>query len=60
MEVRFWGTRGFIPASLTAENVWEEVRHALEITKDKKLSAGADIETFMEEQIPFWAKAASR
>jgi len=57
MEVRFWGTRGSIPASLTAENVWEKVRHALEIAKDKKLGAGTDIETFMEEQLPFWAKA---
>jgi hypothetical protein len=58
MEVRFRGTRGSIPASLTAENVWEKVRHALEIAKAKKLSAGADIETFMEKQLPFWAKAA--
>jgi hypothetical protein len=57
MEVRFWGTRGSIPASLTAENVWEKVRHALEIARDKKFGAGTDIETFMEEQLPFWAKA---
>jgi hypothetical protein len=57
MGVRFRGTRGSIPASLTAENVWEKVRHALEIAKAKKLSAGTDIETFMEEQLPFWAKA---
>jgi hypothetical protein len=57
MEVRFWGTRRSIPASLTAENVWEKVRHALEIARDKKFGAGTDIETFMEEELPFWAKA---
>jgi len=57
MEVRFWGTRGSIPTSLTAEDVWEKVRHALEIARDKKLDAGTDIEAFMEEELPFWAKA---
>jgi len=57
MEVRFWGTRGSIPASLTAENVWEKVRHALEIARDKKFGAGTDIDAFMEEEHPFWAKA---
>jgi len=57
MEVRFWGTRGSIPASLTAENVWEKVRHALEIAREKKLDAGTDIEAFMEEELPFWVKA---
>lgn len=57
MEVRFWGTRGSIPTSLTAEDVSEKVRHALEIARDKKLDAGTDIDTFMEEELPFWAKA---
>lgn len=57
MEVRFWGTRGSIPASLTAEKVWEKVRYALEIARDKKIDAGTDIEAFMEEELPFWAKA---
>ena len=57
MEVRFWGTRGSVPTSLTAEHVWEKVRHALEIARDKKLDAGTDIEVFMEEELPFWAKA---
>lgn len=57
MEVRFWGTRGSIPASLTAEKVWEKVRYALEIARDKKIDAATDIEAFMEEELPFWAKA---
>ena len=57
MEVRFWGTRGSIPTSLTAEDVSEKVRHALEIARDKKFDAGTDIDTFMEEELPFWAKA---
>jgi phosphoribosyl 1,2-cyclic phosphodiesterase len=57
MEVRFWGTRGSIPASLTAEAVWEKVRHALEIARDKKIDPSTDIDTFMEEELPFWAKA---
>jgi len=57
MEVRFWGTRGSIPASLTAEKVWEKVRYALETARDKKVDAGTDIEAFMEEELPFWAKA---
>ena len=57
MEVRFWGTRGSIPASLTAEKVWEKVRYALETARDKKVDAGTDLEAFMEEELPFWAKA---
>jgi len=57
MEVRFWGTRGSIPASLTAESVWEKVRHALEIAREKKIDVDTDIEAFMEEGLPFWAKA---
>jgi phosphoribosyl 1,2-cyclic phosphodiesterase len=42
---------------LTAEDVWEKVRHALEIARDKKIDAGTDIDAFMEEELPFWAKA---
>ena len=57
MEVRFWGTRGSIPVSLTAESVWEKVRHALEIARGKKIDESTDIEAFMEEELPFWAKA---
>lgn len=57
MEVRFWGTRGSVPASLTAEGVWEKVRHALEIARDKEIDTGTDIDAFMEKELPFWAKA---
>lgn len=52
MEVPFWGTRGSIPASLTAEKVWEKVRYALEMARDKKVDAGTDIQAFMEERLP--------
>lgn len=56
MEVRFWGTRGSLPASVNAESVRQKLRSALEIATEKALGYGSDIEAFIDNELPFWIK----
>ncbi|MGD8386093.1 MAG: MBL fold metallo-hydrolase [Desulfobacteraceae bacterium] len=57
MEVRFWGTRGSLPASLSASLVREKVREALETAADKGLSPEDDLDAFMDNHLPFHCRA---
>lgn len=57
MEVRFWGTRGSIPASLNASEVRSKVRAALEKAVEHGLGPGVDLDAFMDEHIPFSERA---
>jgi len=54
MKVRFWGTRGSLPASINSKGIREKLRGALEIAVEKGLGPDSDIETFIDQSLPFW------
>lgn len=56
MEIRFWGTRGSLPASVTAKIIRQKVQSALEIAQEKGFGSGSDIEAFIDNELPFWVK----
>jgi len=56
MEIRFWGTRGSLPASMKAEDIGKKIKAALEISAEKGIEPGTDIEAFIENELPFWIK----
>lgn len=58
MEVRFWGTRGALPASVTAGEIREKISTALKIALEEGLGAESDIEGFIDKELPFWVKGA--
>lgn len=53
MLVRFWGTRGSIPAPLKAEHVRRKVRRALVAAIDKNLDTESKIDRFMNTELSF-------
>lgn len=53
MKVRFWGTRGSLPVSLTAENVRSKVIAALQAAIDLNLNSLEKIERFVDNVLPF-------
>ncbi|MBO93471.1 MAG: hypothetical protein CMI32_01045 [Opitutales bacterium] len=53
MKVKFWGTRGSIPAPLTAEVVREKVVQSLMEARGKELRSEVQIRQFVEEDLPF-------
>jgi phosphoribosyl 1,2-cyclic phosphodiesterase len=57
MEVRFWGTRGSIPASLTAQCVRQKVLRVLKAAVAEGIGPGSDLERFVDQGLPFSAKA---
>ena len=56
MEVRFWGTRGSLPASIKTEHIREKVEKVLEIAIKKGLGPDSDINAFIDNELPFWLK----
>ncbi|MEY2954231.1 MAG: hypothetical protein RLZZ401_2318 [Pseudomonadota bacterium] len=57
MQVRFWGTRGSIPVSLTADQTRAKVIAALEAAIGQDLGSRDKIETFVDQQLPFETRA---
>ena len=53
MHVRFWGTRGSLPVSLTAENTRSKVIAALEAAVGLNLDSREKIERFVDSVLPF-------
>lgn len=53
MKVRFWGTRGSLPVSLTAPQVRSKVIAALEAAVNRDLQSRYDIERFVDQELPF-------
>lgn len=53
MEVRIWGARGSLPASVSEKVIREKVLRALEIAQEKGLTRDEDPEAFMDREIPF-------
>ena len=56
MEVYFWGTRGSLPASVNAEKIRRKLKSALEIAVEKGIGPESDIESFIDNELPFWVK----
>lgn len=53
MRVYFWGTRGSLPASITAHTVRAKIIRALEAAKTRSFGNQADIERFVDTELPF-------
>lgn len=53
MRVYFWGTRGSLPASITADTVRTKIIRALEAAKTRTFGSKADIERFVDTELPF-------
>ncbi len=57
MYVKFWGTRGSLPYSLTAEKMMKKLQKALKKSLKYKLKSDADIEAFIQNELPFAVRA---
>lgn len=53
MKVKFWGTRGSLPAPCTGEQVGKKIERALKLARGRDLSTDAALATFINEQLPF-------
>ncbi len=56
MEIRFWGCRGSLPATMNHAMVRQKVRRALESAAQHGLSPETDLDAFMDEHLPFWVR----
>ena len=54
MEIRFWGTRGSLPASLNTEDIRKKVKAALVIAVQEGFGPGSDTDVFIDNELPFW------
>jgi phosphoribosyl 1,2-cyclic phosphodiesterase len=53
MRIRFWGTRGSLPVSLTAADIKHKVVEALLAAAGKAFGARSEVESFVEHELPF-------
>jgi phosphoribosyl 1,2-cyclic phosphodiesterase len=53
MNVRFWGTRGSLPASVTARQIREKISRAVRASRAWNLANDGWIETFIDRELPF-------
>lgn len=53
MEVRFWGTRGSLPRSLTAEDIRSKILKVLAIADGRVFAGPSAIEHFIRWELPF-------
>jgi phosphoribosyl 1,2-cyclic phosphodiesterase len=53
MRVKFWGTRGSLPAPLCAEDVRAKVRTALVLAREEHFANEEAIDAFIERALPF-------
>ncbi|HEY7657408.1 MAG TPA: MBL fold metallo-hydrolase [Burkholderiales bacterium] len=53
MRVRFWGTRGSLPVSITADEIKGKIVEALLAAAGRNLSSRADVEDFVARELPF-------
>ena len=53
MKVRFWGTRGSLPAPVTAAGIREKMIRAFEQAAGKDLQTRDQIETFVDNDLDF-------
>jgi phosphoribosyl 1,2-cyclic phosphodiesterase len=53
MYIRFWGTRGSLPASLTAKQIREKLFRAIRASRSHDLATDEAIGTFIDGELPF-------
>jgi phosphoribosyl 1,2-cyclic phosphodiesterase len=53
MNVRFWGTRGSLPASVTARQIRDKISRAIRSSRSWQLANDGWIETFIDRELPF-------
>lgn len=53
MYVRFWGTRGSLPASATARQIREKISRAMRSFRSHDLATDEEIEAFIDRDLPF-------
>lgn len=53
MEVRFWGTRGSIPVSVTAPDIRKKLITALEGAIGRNLGTRAEVESYIDNELGF-------
>lgn len=58
MKVKFWGTRGSLPAPCTGEQVGKKIERALKLARGRDLSSDAALAEFMREQLPFAVRSS--
>jgi len=54
MQVRFWGTRGSLSASLQTEDIRKKIKAALMIAAQERFGPGSDTNAFIDNELPFW------
>lgn len=53
MKVKFWGTRGSLPAAIDANTIRDKVFHVLKAAQGVKLESDNAVNAFIDEQLPF-------
>jgi phosphoribosyl 1,2-cyclic phosphodiesterase len=53
MYVEFWGTRGSLPASMTARQVREKIFRAIRASRSHPLATDEEIRAFIDHDLPF-------
>lgn len=56
MKIKFWGTRGSIPAPLTADDVKNKIIRAISLSDGKHFNNMTEIEEFVNNELPFSIK----
>jgi len=53
MNIRFWGTRGSLPAAITAQQIRRKISAALRASRFHKLAGEEEIEAFIDHELSF-------
>jgi phosphoribosyl 1,2-cyclic phosphodiesterase len=53
MRIRFWGTRGSLPISLTAADIKQKIVESLLAAGDRTFRTRQDAQSFVEQELPF-------
>lgn len=56
MRIHFWGARGSLPASVTADTIRTKIQSSLKLALENDLKQESDIDTFIDEVLPFEIK----
>jgi len=56
MRIHFWGTRGSLPAPVTAGMVESKIFQAIRTAQSRRLETDDAIRTFIRTELPFWVR----